>query len=90
MRAFLLTMSNPESYGEVFDLAGTYTYREAGLARRVVETAGSHSAIELVNDPLLGMMSVSTEKLQQQLGYRPEHGEFLTALVRAELGKEGS
>jgi UDP-glucose 4-epimerase len=87
MKAFLLAMGNGKALGEVFNLAGTYTYREADLARYIVETTGSRSAIELVEDPLQDMVSVSIEKLRQCLGYSPEHGEFLTALVRAAVEK---
>jgi UDP-glucose 4-epimerase len=90
MKAFLLAMGNSRAFGEVFNLAGSYTYREADLARCVIDTTDSPSAIELVEDRLQDMVSVSIEKLRQRLHYSPGHGEFLTALVRAAGGKAGN
>jgi UDP-glucose 4-epimerase len=90
LRAFLLAMDNPKTHGEVFNLAGTHTYRDPELARYVVETTGSESQIELVEDPTQGMISVSVDKLRRVLGYRPEGGEFLTGLIQSYLqGRAG-
>jgi UDP-glucose 4-epimerase len=85
LRAFLLAMGNPEAQGEVFNLAGSHTYHEPEMARYIVQTAGSKNRMQWVDDPLQGMISVSVDKLQRCLGYRPECGEFLTALIRAAL-----
>lgn len=82
LRAFLLATGNPKAHGEVFNLAGSHTYSDPDLARYIVETAGSESQIELVEDPTQGMISVSVDKLRRLLGYEPESGEFLTALIQ--------
>jgi nucleoside-diphosphate-sugar epimerase len=88
LRAFLLAMSNPKAHGEVFNLAGSRTYHDPDLARYIVETAGSESQIELVEDPTQEMISVSVDKLRRVLGCRPESGEFLTGLIRRALKGE--
>jgi UDP-glucose 4-epimerase len=89
-RAFLLAMDNPKAHGEVFNLAGSHTYRDPDLARHIVETAGSKSQVELVEDPTQGMISVSVDKLRRVLGYEPERGEFLTGLIQNYLqGRAG-
>lgn len=81
LRAFLLAMGNPKAHGEVFNLAGSHTYNDPKLARFIVETAGSESQVNLVEDSTQGMISVSTDKLHERLGYRPAQGEFLTGLI---------
>jgi nucleoside-diphosphate-sugar epimerase len=68
--------------GQVFNLAGTHTYNDPELARYIVETAGSESQIELIEDPTQEMVSVSIDKLRRLLEYRPERGEFLTGMIR--------
>jgi nucleoside-diphosphate-sugar epimerase len=83
--AFLLALANPQAQGEVFNLAGWHTYSEPELARYIVRTAQSHSPVELLDDPLQAMVSVSVEKLRRCLGYRPQQGEFLTDLIRKAL-----
>jgi UDP-glucose 4-epimerase len=90
LRAFLLAMGNPKAHGEVFNLAGSHTYSDPELARYIVETAGSESQIELVEDPTQGMISVSIDKLGWVLGYEPEYGGFLTGLIKNYLqGRAG-
>lgn len=81
LRAFLLAMGNGEAQGAVFNLAGSHTYREPELARYIIQTAGSESRLQALDDPLQGMISVSVEKIRRCLGYRPERGEFLTGLI---------
>jgi UDP-glucose 4-epimerase len=71
-RAFLLAMADPRAQGEVFNLE---------LARYIVQVAQSRSRVELLDDPLQAMISVSMDKLQTCLGYRPRQGEFLTGLI---------
>jgi UDP-glucose 4-epimerase len=88
LHAFLLAMDNPKAHGEVFNLAGSHTYRDPELARYIVETTGSESRIELVVDPMQGMISVSVDKLRRLLRYRPERGEFLTGLIQHALPSE--
>jgi UDP-glucose 4-epimerase len=88
LRAFLLAMGNPKAHGEVFNLAGSHTYRDPELARYIVETAGCESQIELVEDPTQGMVSVSVDKLRRLLGCVPESGEFLTGLIQCALNGE--
>jgi UDP-glucose 4-epimerase len=87
LQGFLLAMDNPKAHGEVFNLAGSHTYRDPDLARTIVEIAGSESQIELVEDPTQGMISVSVDKLRRILGYEPESGDFLTKLIRYAFGE---
>jgi UDP-glucose 4-epimerase len=82
VRAFLLAMGNPRAHGEVFNLAGSHTYSDPELARYIVETVESESRLELVKDPLQGMVSVSVDKLRRVLRYKPEYGEFLIGLIQ--------
>jgi nucleoside-diphosphate-sugar epimerase len=86
LRAFLLVVGNTKAYGQVFNLAGSHTYREPELARYIVETARSESRVELVEEPALEMVSVSVDKLDRVLGSRPQRGEFLTGLIRDAVG----
>jgi nucleoside-diphosphate-sugar epimerase len=86
LRAFLLATANPQACGEVFNLGGSHTYSDPELARYVVETAGSASKVELVEEPTQRMVSVSVDKLHRLLGYEPLRGEFLTGLIRGALG----
>jgi UDP-glucose 4-epimerase len=81
LRAFLLTMDDPRAKGQVFNLAGSHTYREPELAHWIVAATQSPSEVTLVDDSLRAMVSVSVGKLRHHLGYRPERGEFLTALL---------
>ena len=91
LRALLFAMNNPQAYGEVFNLAGSHTYRDLELARYIVAASGSASQIEPVEDAMQGMISVSVDKLRRVLGYEPQRGEFLTGLVRQALcGEPGS
>ena len=85
VRAFLLVQDNPKACGEIFSLAGSHTYSEPTLARTIVEMADSGSPVELGTDSTQEMISVSVDKLRRLLGYEPEHGEFLTALIRRTL-----
>ena len=85
LRAFLLAASNSQAHGQVFNLAGTHTYSEPEVARYIVERAGSGSPIELIEEPTQGMISVSVDKLRTVLGYEPESGEFLTALIESSV-----
>ena len=87
LAAFLRAMATPRTYGEVYNLAGSYTYSDPELARYIVEMAHSKSRIELVEDSMQGMISVSVDKLGRVLGHRPEQGEFLTGLIRCALGQ---
>jgi UDP-glucose 4-epimerase len=87
LRAFLLAMDNPQAYGEVFNLAGSHTYSDSELARYIVEATGSKSQTEWIEDPAQGMISASVDRLRAVLGYKPERGEFLTALIRNSLGR---
>jgi UDP-glucose 4-epimerase len=87
LRATFLAMDNPRAQGEVFNLAGTHTYAEPEVARYIVETTGAESPVELVEDPAQGIVSVSVDKARRVLGYKPERGEFLTGLVRNDLGR---
>jgi len=81
LAGFLTATGDPRAFGETFNLAGTHTYDDAELARFVVETAGSGSPIEWIEDPTQAMVSVSVEKIGRTLGFRPEKGEFLTPLI---------
>lgn len=85
LQAFLLAAGNPKAHGEVFNLAGSHTYSDSDLARYIVETTGSESQIELIEDPTQGMISVSVDKLRRVLGYEPERGESMTGLVQSFL-----
>ncbi|MDY6875882.1 MAG: NAD(P)-dependent oxidoreductase [Chloroflexota bacterium] len=85
LQAFLLAAGNPKAQGEIFNLAGSHTYREPKVARYIVEMAGSSSPLELVKDPTQEMVSVSADKLRRVLGYRSEREEFLTELIRRAL-----
>jgi UDP-glucose 4-epimerase len=89
LTAFLLAMDNPKAHGEVFNLAGSHTYRDPELARYIVETAEPESRIELMEDPTQGMISVSVDKLRRLLEYGPARGEFLIGLIRRAL-RQGS
>jgi UDP-glucose 4-epimerase len=86
LRAFLLAASNPQARGQVFNLGGTYTYREVELARFIVEAAGTGSPLACVDDPTLAMIAVSSEKLCRLLDFECTMGEFLTHLIRREMG----
>jgi UDP-glucose 4-epimerase len=88
LRAFLLAMNNPQTYGEVFNLAGSHTYSDPELAHYIVETTGSESQIELVEDPTQGIISVSVDKLRRVLGCGPESREFLRGLIQRALSRE--
>jgi UDP-glucose 4-epimerase len=88
LRAFLLAMDDPRAHGEVFNLAGSHTYSDPDLARYIIETAGSESQIQLIEDPMQGMISVSVDKLRRVLGCGPESGEFLTGLIQPALNGE--
>jgi UDP-glucose 4-epimerase len=88
LRAFLLAMDNPKAHGEVFNLAGSHTYSDPELARYIVQTAGSESPIQLIEDPTQGIISVSVDKLRRVLGCRPESGEFLTGLIQRAVNGE--
>lgn len=90
LHVFLLAMANPKAYGEVFNVAGVYTYRDSEVARFIVEQVGNGSRIELVEDRTQEMVSVSVEKLSRLLGYGPERGEFLTQLIASALRKQGA
>jgi nucleoside-diphosphate-sugar epimerase len=90
VRAFLISTDDPRAHGEVFNLAGSHTYRDPDVARYIVERAGSGSAVELVEDATQTMVSVSVEKLRRRLGYEPERGEFLTRLIREALAERGA
>jgi nucleoside-diphosphate-sugar epimerase len=83
--AFLLAMGNPRVWGQTLNLAGTHTYRDGELARTIIEAAGSSSPLVWIDDPTQAMVSVNVQKLRQVLGYQPEKGEFLTALIYEEL-----
>ncbi len=85
LRAFLLAMGNPQAHGEVFNLAGSYTYSDPDLARYIVGTAKSESQVELIEDSTQGMISVSVDKLRRRIGYEPERGEFMTELIQSFL-----
>jgi UDP-glucose 4-epimerase len=89
LQAFLLAMGNGKVQGEVFNLAGSHTYHEPELGRYIIETAVSKSRLQWVDDPLQGMISVSVDKLQRCLAYRPQQGEFLTGLIRGMLQRLG-
>lgn len=86
LRAFLLVIGNPKAYGQVFNLAGSHTYSDPELARCIVEMARSESQVELIEDPAQQMVSVSVDKLDRVLGYRPERGEYLTGLIQDAVG----
>jgi UDP-glucose 4-epimerase len=85
VRVLLLTTGNPQAHGQVLNLAGTHSYNDPELARYIVETAGSESQIELIEDPTQEMISVSIDRLRRALGYEPELGEFLTGLIRGAI-----
>jgi len=89
LRAFLLATGDPRAHGEVFNLAGSHTYRDPKVARYIAETARSGSEVELVEDATQGMVSVSVDKLHRRLGYEPERGEFLTGLIQNALAERG-
>ena len=88
LRAFLLAMDNPKAHGEVFNLAGSHIYSDPELARYIVETTGSESPIQLIEDPTQEMISVNVDKLRRVLGCEPQSGEFLTGLIRRALSRE--
>jgi nucleoside-diphosphate-sugar epimerase len=93
IRALLLAVrtSSPgegRACGQVLNLAGTHTYHDPELARYIVETAGSGSRVELVEDPAQGMISLSVDRLRQVLGYEPREGEFLSGLIQSALERE--
>jgi UDP-glucose 4-epimerase len=87
LQAFLLATGDPRAHGEVFNLAGSHTYCDPDVARHIVETAGSGSEVELVEDATQTMVSVSVDKLRRRLGYEPERGEFLTGLIQEALAE---
>jgi UDP-glucose 4-epimerase len=85
LQAFLLATADPRSHGQIFNLAGVHIYRDADLARFIVEVTGSKSQVGLVERPTEQMISVSVEKLHRILGYTPRRGEFLTKLIQRAL-----
>ncbi len=87
LRGFLLAMDNPKAHGEVFNLAGSYTYSDLELARFIIEAAGSGSRLQPLDNPGQGMVSVSVEKIGNLLDWEPQSGEFLTELIRQATGK---
>jgi len=87
--AFLRAARDPATHGQVFNLAGSHTYRDVDLARIIVAAAGSSKLIELIDDETQAMISVSVDKLRAVLGYEPRRGEFLTGLVRRALRRAG-
>lgn len=88
LRAFLLVIGNSKAYGQVFNLAGSHTYSEPELARYIVETVRSESRVGLAEDPAQEMVSVSVDKLDRVLEYRPGRGEYLTGLIRDALATD--
>jgi len=88
VRAFLLATDNLKAHSEVFNLAGSHTYREPEVARYIVETVGSGSPLELVEDPTQEMVSVSADKLHRVLGYKFKREELLTKLIRCALSEK--
>jgi len=90
LRAFLLATGDPRAHGEVFNLAGSHTYRDPDVARYIAETAGPGSEVELVEDVAQTMVSVSVDKLRRRLGYEPARGEFLTGLIQEALAERGA
>ncbi len=89
LRAFLVATDDPRAHGEVFNLAGSHTYRDPDVAQYIVGTAGSGSEVELVEDATQTMVSVSVDKLWRRLGYEPKRGEFLTGLIQGVLAERG-
>ena len=90
LRPLLLAIDNPQVAGEVFNLAGSHTYHDPEVARCIVQMVESASKIQLIEDPMQGMVSVSVEKLRRRLAYQPESGEFLTGLIRKALQRTRS
>jgi UDP-glucose 4-epimerase len=86
-RAVLAATRNPRAEGQVFNLAGSHTYSDLELARSIVETAGSGSRLQAIDDPTQAMVSLSVDKLRAVLGYRPIRGEFLTGLIRWSINR---
>lgn len=87
LRVFLLAMDNPKAQGEIFNLAGSHTCRDPELAHIIVETAGSESRVESIEDPTQEMVSVSVDKLHKMIGYQQEKKEFLRGLIEQAINK---
>jgi UDP-glucose 4-epimerase len=85
LQAFLVATANPKSHGQIFNLAGLHTYRDADLARFIVEATGSKSQVGLIESPTEQMVSVSVERLHRFLGYAPRREDFLTELIQRAL-----
>ena len=83
----LLAIDNPQVAGEVLNVAGSHTYHDADVAGCIVQMVESASKIQLIEDPMQDMVSVSVDKLRRRLGYQPRRGEFLTGLIRKALCK---
>jgi nucleoside-diphosphate-sugar epimerase len=89
LEALLMAMGDHRTCGEVFNLAGSYTYRDLDLANLIIGTTGTASSVDPVEDPSQGMISVSVDKLRRVLGYEPCRGEFLSTLIRHAIGRKG-
>ena len=87
LKACLLVLDDRSAYGEVFNLAGTHTYRDPELARFIVDTAGSKTDLALIDEPGQAMISVSVGKLCELLGHQPTKEEFLPGLIRQAIEK---
>jgi UDP-glucose 4-epimerase len=87
VQAFLLAMDSLRAQGEIFNPAGSHTYRDSDLARFIVKVTGSKSQVELTENPEEQMVSVSVTKLHSSLGFSPRRGEFLTELIQHALAR---
>jgi hypothetical protein len=80
-----LILGNRQSYGEVFNMAGSRRYRDSELARQIIKTTASVSELELIKDPGGQMVSVNTGKLRHKLGYHYKQVDFLPSVIFAKL-----
>jgi UDP-glucose 4-epimerase len=80
-----LVAGNRNAFGQVFNVAGLYTYRDSELAEQIAGVAGC--AVELLEDAGEQMISVSVQKLQRMLRYVPRQEAFLKGLIQDRLAE---
>jgi UDP-glucose 4-epimerase len=74
-------LGREDAHGETFNLGGGQMYCDLEIAEYILEKVGSDSKIVSLNDPSQSMISVSTDKLTQVIGYHPRDDDFLREMI---------
>jgi len=79
-----ICLADPRAEGETFNVAGTHTYSDVGLAELIAEQVGGCD-VRPIDDPTQAMVSVGIERLRRTLGYTPRRGDFLRPMIEERL-----